>query len=409
MGNAFACRYGTSATDSHERHLYEMGLASNREVVENYELDYTRFAEENKRLHYKASQFQKHSQTPKENMKKRSRTSMLKIKTSSENRNTLILSKQTPLMLIEKHKVTPEKLKRSKTANGTYTGPARVLNYTTIAEQACKVSSADVYKVSKRYITNDNYPEPGETLLEGRLMKYHPGFGLMYVARDCEVNREYFVYYRNTVTSLKIPLVQLWRGHVASVSKVKISSFRESSEAKYQFEIVMKADWKLGLVYYQENLLYGLDDIEDKRSKNVSVDKFGRIIGAHLMLKPTLLEKYEKGFASPKQKPIESKKLIHIDKIRFYSTKEAEEYKAFMLHNKERLTRISKTEEVEVKNPKRWIGGLGGIHTWSNRELEWYLAEERMLFATETESECDRWILLLNWLIKDFHSLCLFT
>jgi len=51
-----------------------------------------------------------------------------------------------------------------------------------------------------------------------------------------------------------------------------------------------------------------------------------------------------------------------------------------------------------TRNPCHWILGLGGHTTWTNRELEWYLAEERLLFSCLSEEECDRWVTLLHWL-----------
>lgn len=54
---------------------------------------------------------------------------------------------------------------------------------------------------------------------------------------------------------------------------------------------------------------------------------------------------------------------------------------------------------MDSKNPAGWIKNLAGIYTWTNRELEWYWAEERLLFAYLTEEECDRWVCILNMLI----------
>lgn len=52
------------------------------------------------------------------------------------------------------------------------------------------------------------------------------------------------------------------------------------------------------------------------------------------------------------------------------------------------------------RNPAGWIRSLGSISAWTNRELEWYLAEERLLFACLSDEECDRWVCILNWLIN---------
>ena len=57
-------------------------------------------------------------------------------------------------------------------------------------------------------------------------------------------------------------------------------------------------------------------------------------------------------------------------------------------------------EILESRKPASWIKNLGGLNTWSNRELEWYLAEDRLLFACLSDEECDRWVCMLNWLIQ---------
>ena len=37
--------------------------------------------------------------------------------------------------------------------------------------------------------------------------------------------------------------------------------------------------------------------------------------------------------------------------------------------------------------------------TWTNRELEWYYAEDRFLFAALNEDDCDKWVCIMNWLL----------
>lgn len=48
---------------------------------------------------------------------------------------------------------------------------------------------------------------------------------------------------------------------------------------------------------------------------------------------------------------------------------------------KENLSIPKNRETLDTRNPAGWIKNLGGINTWSNRELEWYLAENRLLFS----------------------------
>lgn len=51
-----------------------------------------------------------------------------------------------------------------------------------------------------------------------------------------------------------------------------------------------------------------------------------------------------------------------------------------------------------MKNPASWIKNLGGINTWTNREVEWQLAEDRLLFSCLSDIECDRWVTILTYL-----------
>lgn len=56
-------------------------------------------------------------------------------------------------------------------------------------------------------------------------------------------------------------------------------------------------------------------------------------------------------------------------------------------------------EEMIVRNPSSWIKSLSSNFTWTNRELEWYYAEDRFLFAAQNEEDCDRWVCIMNWLL----------
>ena len=63
------------------------------------------------------------------------------------------------------------------------------------------------------------------------------------------------------------------------------------------------------------------------------------------------------------------------------------------------LSKPVEAEEIFVRNPSSWIKSLSSNFTWTNRELEWYFAEDRFLFAAFNEEECDKWVCILNWLI----------
>jgi hypothetical protein len=47
----------------------------------------------------------------------------------------------------------------------------------------------------------------------------------------------------------------------------------------------------------------------------------------------------------------------------------------------ESLAKPLEAEEMLVRNPSSWIKSLSSNFTWTNRELEWYFAEDRFLFA----------------------------
>lgn len=65
----------------------------------------------------------------------------------------------------------------------------------------------------------------------------------------------------------------------------------------------------------------------------------------------------------------------------------------------ESLAKPLEAQEIYVRNPSSWIKSLSSNFTWTNRELEWYYAEDRFLFAAMNEDDCDRWVCIMNWLL----------
>ena len=65
----------------------------------------------------------------------------------------------------------------------------------------------------------------------------------------------------------------------------------------------------------------------------------------------------------------------------------------------EALTKPLEASEIFVKNPSSWIKSLSSNFTWTNRELEWYYAEDRFLFAALNEDDSDKWVCIINWLL----------
>jgi hypothetical protein len=65
----------------------------------------------------------------------------------------------------------------------------------------------------------------------------------------------------------------------------------------------------------------------------------------------------------------------------------------------ESLAKPMASEEIMIRNPSSWIKSLSSNFTWTNRELEWYFAEDRFLFAATNEPDCDKWVCIMNWLL----------
>ena len=73
------------------------------------------------------------------------------------------------------------------------------------------------------------------------------------------------------------------------------------------------------------------------------------------------------------------------------------EFKSFL---SESLSSPIYEYEIEPSAPSSWISGLKSINTWSNRQVEWLKAENRFLFACERETDCDKWVTLINWMAR---------
>lgn len=97
-----------------------------------------------------------------------------------------------------------------------------------------------------------------------------------------------------------------------------------------------------------------------------------------------------------KQRRIINKKILN--EIQKYVKDEAQQ-KHLIAMIEEGLAKPLEAEEMIVRNPSSWIKSLSSNFTWTNRELEWYFAEDRFLFAALNEDECDRWVCIMNWLL----------
>jgi len=249
-----------------------------------------------------------------------------------------------------------------------------------------------------------------EVHLEGVLEKYHPGFSLFYIQRQCTLTHSYFEYYNTSVSYMKLPLLRLWISDIESVSKIKIrNTNNEIKLNEYHFEIIMKSEWSL------ERYCSVLDSINCKslftpKDKNKKISRNNlrvlvscpeEAVSGHLMLRPSLLDRYisEKQRINIKDMKAEEK-VYYVNGVKFKDKKEAKLFKEFV-RKEEKMVGVRREEEITAKSPKKWINSLSGFHTWNNRSLEWYLAEERMLFSAKTEAECNRWVFILNWLLQN--------
>eukprot|EP00826_Nyctotherus_ovalis_P046364 TRINITY_DN5231_c0_g1_i10.p1 TRINITY_DN5231_c0_g1~~TRINITY_DN5231_c0_g1_i10.p1 ORF type:complete len:402 (+),score=89.02 TRINITY_DN5231_c0_g1_i10:151-1356(+) len=240
--------------------------------------------------------------------------------------------------------------------------------------------------------------------LKGTLDKFHPGFTLSYVPRECKVTREYFEYYSDAIRYLKLPLIRLWVRDIDSVLKVNVQSSEVKVEALHQFEIVMKPSWDPRRSCIYKNSKPPIKEEKGRNSsfsnlRNPSINSFIKTVDSNLMKRPELLNNL-KGIFPCSQERKKYFKVYKVDGVNFSSKSESQLYSKYLSENKARLTRTANLELINVKNPKKWIKGLSSSHTWSNRELEWYLAEQRMLFVARSQNECDRWVVLLNWLLS---------
>ena len=57
-------------------------------------------------------------------------------------------------------------------------------------------------------------------------------------------------------------------------------------------------------------------------------------------------------------------------------------------------------EVLDSKSPVGWMKNMRGLDTWSHREIDWYLSENRLVFSCQSDKECDLWVTILNYLIN---------
>lgn len=247
--------------------------------------------------------------------------------------------------------------------------------------------------------------------LAGVLEKYHPGFAIAFVARSCQVRQDCLQYSAVSSGKPRLPLMRLPFSDIESVSRVNVS-FPGKMGIKtglHQFEVVMRGDWSLGKSKSELRASFPAqpedrgNDSRMARSQSVisRASVPGRVDYGHIMPRPTMLGAYQTGRVEfpPGATGDKKRQQWVVDGVQFVDEKEAARYKRYVRENAESLGRVGPTQTVSAKNPNAWISGISGLSTWNNRALEWYLAEQRMLFAAGSEDDCNRWVFLLNWLL----------
>ena len=102
---------------------------------------------------------------------------------------------------------------------------------------------------------------------------------------------------------------------------------------------------------------------------------------------------------------------VEEDGILFINKRQQQSFIEFKERYGKELEMNVTTEEISTKNPSGWIPTLSGLdrriklcvgtHTWTNREREWFVAESRFLFACDDVELCNKWVLLLNWILPE--------
>ena len=234
---------------------------------------------------------------------------------------------------------------------------------------------------------------PPHIYFRGELFKYHPGFASPYIKKHCKATKNYFLYCEpqcrfDTNTSF----ARVDYKDIVSIKRVSVA-FRNPPETdKYQFEIFMKSGWSLQYSSMPKQFYLEAQDLSLDYNPDKSADQ--------LATRSRSQSKPNASVTVSPERPSRRHKMVMVDRVEFEGKKEALEYVDFVKKYGPALSRIQKKERVETKSPKKWIKTLGGMHTWNNRELEWYCAEERLLFAAKSVDECERWVWLLNWFIS---------
>ncbi len=256
-------------------------------------------------------------------------------------------------------------------------------------------------------------PIPAEhVLLKGALLKYHPGFSTFYIPKHCRLTRTAFRYGPGQCRlDSSVPLISISYEDIVSVERVCVELPQKRGERGtrlFQFEIFPKEGWirsRTGKAKNRPSVVRrSPNSPSGSRSRARTLARSCTVDG-HLMLRPMALSRNglvrnasvpsgKLAIEKPQHRP------VAVDRVIFEGERDAKDYIEFVKGNGEKMAQVRRREKIDVKNPRKWIPGVGGLNTWNNRELEWFCAEERLLFAAESIEDCETWVWALNWAIR---------
>jgi len=179
-----------------------------------------------------------------------------------------------------------------------------------------------------------------KVLFEGEILKYKLGMNLTYIKRWGQITRREFKYYKDRVHSsqwLAKPLGSIALNSIARISKVDIKIGNKDR----------RTELLLGKSYYQFEIFPKTQIINLDEAGNNGENVVGDVVN------------------------------------------KKNEYDQFVKAKGKELIKVHEKQKIDPK----------GLTAWSNRQKEWEESENRLLFAHHIKEECDKWILLLNWLV----------
>ncbi len=176
-------------------------------------------------------------------------------------------------------------------------------------------------------------------LLEGEVMKFKPGIRVNFIQRWAQVTKREFKYYKDRYSSaewLAKPLGSIPLNCIEKVARVDVSVGKK--KAKF----------------------------------------------------PTGGYQFE---VFPKKIVLDAKNELHSSKFEKRSSIDSNlpenkaEYKKFVQEKGRQLVKLQSKQSIEFPD------------TWTSRQKEWESGDNRLLFSVKSRDQCDKWILLLNWLV----------